>query len=188
MLGFVVAVSIGVCAAPAGAALYLVFRTHSDREPGTNQDHTRGISAPGQTVLARTGEHEAMGREDSMPVFLVSVRDYADVSKKVDSARVLERDDTLTDIGALRADRKRNGHLQFVVPDLPFGNYEIVAYCPSCARFSFGRNVQPLAAFVIARPSRLPPTGFPLACWSLVGLSLAMAGMSTLRCRQERSS
>jgi hypothetical protein len=137
---------VSVClAAPAHAALFLVFQTRSYTPPGYEDRHTGGIGAAGDVVRARTAGRGALGETESMPVFLAAGGIYPNV----DSAAALGRADGVTRVGDLRADHAGTGHLEFRVPELRAGRYELIGFCPECAPYSAGQRLVRLAPFRI---------------------------------------
>jgi hypothetical protein len=81
-------------------------------------------------------------------------------------------------LGRVVADAGGNGHLEFVVPNVGPGVYQIVVFCPKCAVFSAGRKVLPVASFRIVSRSQLPLTGSGTA--GAVTLALLMIGLGAL--------
>jgi|ERR671924_265787 hypothetical protein len=111
----------------------------------------RAAAAPGETVVARTAGKGAFARalratvRRSPPrVFLVDPAEAEQVRSPAD-ARLVE-------LGRLRIDRRGNGRLEFVVPDVSRGEYTTLIYCRPCARYSDGRALLPAGQFeVVAR-------------------------------------
>ena len=118
-----------------------------------------------------------MGDAQRMPAFLVRAGDYHRVPQRVAHADALDANPLLTEIGALQADENGDGHLRFVVPDLPPAHYEILAFCKQCAEFSFGHNVAPMASLVIPGGGALPATGSSPDSWLIASALLAGVGL-----------
>jgi LPXTG-motif cell wall-anchored protein len=110
--------------------------------------------------------------------------------------KVTSRDDPrLTPLGKLVPDTNGHGILTFRVPALKDGSYAAAAWCPGCARYSFGRTfftlrvgsdiVRPLRPLMLLRVET--GGGFPLSWPMIVGLSAvaaaALAGVILLRRR-----
>jgi hypothetical protein len=116
----------GICAGTASAALWLVFG--------------RTTAAPGEPVVARTGGKGAFGgpirgavRRSPPRVFLVERSDAQQVRSPTDPR--------LVELGRLRVDRRGNGRLHSVFPNVPPGDYTTLIYCRPCARYSRGRTL-----------------------------------------------
>lgn len=130
-----------LAAGSAHAALWLLFSKTS--------------AEPGDVVVVRTGgkgallEAKRRGEAKRWPlrVFMVAKAD-------VDAIRSI-RDSRLKALGRLTVDRKGNGRLRFVTPNLPPGDYATLIYCRSCARYSNGRALLPGGPF--SRPFRVKP-------------------------------
>jgi hypothetical protein len=108
--------------APAAAALYLTFTTTQ--------------AASGTLVVAQTGGTGALANlpaSAALDVFLAPAEE-AETIMSVDDSRLVR-------IGRLRVDEQGNGHLRFVVPELPPGDYTTLTHCAPCARFSAGRQL-----------------------------------------------
>ena len=121
-------------------------------------------SAPaGARVTGTTaGQGAFAGQVDPLATYLVASA-AADHVTSQDDAR-------LVDIGRLVVDTDGNGRIAFVVPRLDPGPYVVMVHCPSCAAFSFGRTMLPVADFrvtpsapntdtVPSDPPRLPVPG-----------------------------
>jgi hypothetical protein len=104
----------GVLAATASAALFLVF--------------SRTSAAPGETVSVRTGGHGALKLarlyRDPVRVFMAPVAEAESITSP--------RDWRLTLVGRLTIDRKGDGRVRFVTPNLPPGDYTTLFHCPHC--------------------------------------------------------
>lgn len=142
---FVIVVVVVVRAPTAHAALFLVFETKSYQPDQYKVPNTGGIGSPGDLVRARTGGRGTVDPGEVMPAFLAS----GDYPSTIESPNDLERIEGLTLIGELRTGANGNGRLTFETPELPSGEYEIILYCSSCAAFSEGHNVVPVAPFRI---------------------------------------
>jgi hypothetical protein len=125
-LGILLAVTALAALAPASAraALFLMFTT-------TN-------AVPGTVVIARTGGDGALSiasGSTGLRVFLAPAEQVDSISSPGD-ARLLP-------LGRLRVDENGNGHLRFVVPDVPPGDYVTLTHCVPCAPYSAGRELLP---------------------------------------------
>ena len=130
-LGILLSVAAVAALAPgsAQAALFLVFST-------TN-------AAPGDLVNARTGGEGALRlvRSDS-----TALRVFLAPAEEVDT--ITAPDDTrLVPLGRLRVDENGNGHLRFIVPNVPAGDYLTLTHCVRCAPYSAGRELLPTGPF-----------------------------------------
>jgi hypothetical protein len=134
-----------ILAAPAQAALFLVFDTTAFQPDNYSTPNTGGLGSPGKLVRAHTGGRGAVRPNQVMPAFLTSDGYPA----TVESSSELGEVNGLTPIGDLRSDKQGNGVLEFETPQLSPGDYEIVVYCQSCAAFSSGSNVVSVAPFRI---------------------------------------
>ena len=110
-------------------------------------------SAPaGARVTGTTAGHGAFARQvDPLATYLVASA-AADHVTSPDDAR-------LVDIGRLAVDADGNGRIAFVVPRLDPGPYVIMVHCPSCAAFSFGRTMLPVADFRVTPSAPYTDTG-----------------------------
>jgi hypothetical protein len=133
-------------AALAGLALFLASGTAVaslvlvlDRDSGP----------PGTRVTGRTGGNGAFATTvDPVATYLVE-RPAAD--------HVTSPNDThLIRIGRLIVDAARNGRITFIVPRVDPGSYVVMVRCRSCAQFSAGRTMIPVASFRVTSP--LPAT------------------------------
>jgi hypothetical protein len=133
--------ALALLAGPAQGALFLTF------EPASGP--------PGMIVKARTGGVGALAGVSlaRMPLYFVGSSVAADVPRSVASADVLSGDDRLVAVGEVVSDAQGDGALDFPVPDLPPGHYEVRAYCPPCARYSLGDNLLPVGEFQITDPN-----------------------------------
>jgi hypothetical protein len=128
----------GVCAGTAAAALWLVF--------------SRTTAAPGDPVGARTagafgGPIRAAVRRSPPRVFLVERSEAEQVRSPAD-ARLVE-------LGRLSVNRRGNGRLHFVVPNLPPGEYTTLIHCRPCGRYSRGRTLLPAGSFRVTEAAPL---------------------------------
>jgi len=128
-LAIVLALALwSVSAQPVTASLALIF-VPSEAKPGaTVEAHTGGEGA----ITAVRGGSE-------LPVFLAP----ADVAGQISS----RSDGRLTRLGDLSVDSHANGHMAFVVPDIPYGDYLSFIYCEPCATHSAGRSLLPAGPF-----------------------------------------
>jgi hypothetical protein len=128
-------------AGPAQGALFLTF------------DPTSG--PPGTIVKTRTGGTGALAgiAPARLPLYFVGSSVAAAVPRSVPSADFLSGDDRLVAVGEVVSDAQGAGALDFPVPDLPPGRYEVRAYCPPCAPLSVGDNFLPVGEFQITDPN-----------------------------------
>ena len=127
-------------AGPADGALFLTFAPAS--------------GPPGTIVSARTGGQGALAAiaPVRMPLYFVGVSVADEVSRSVPSADDLSGDDRVVAIGEIVSDAEGNAALDFPVPDLPPGRYEVRAFCQPCAPFSVGDNFLPMGEFQVTDP------------------------------------
>jgi hypothetical protein len=116
---------------PVAAALFLILEPTS--------------GPPGSEVTGRTGGEGAF----STPVlplstYLVAETAAASVSNPADPR--------LVPIGELVVDAAGNGAIVFHVPPVEPGGYVVMVFCPSCADFSGGQAMAPLADFRVTSP------------------------------------
>ena len=143
-------------AAPAQAALFLVFETKSYTPSGYEIARTGGVGAPGEVTFAPAPAGKgAMSGIDAMPVFVTN----GAAPSSVESIEDLQGVEGMTRVGDLRPDGQQTGHLEFKTPDLPPGDYQLVAYCPTCAPYSAGANVVALAPFRIVAGAERASSG-----------------------------
>jgi hypothetical protein len=97
-------------------------------------------ATPDQTVTVRTGgTPRTFTRAQAVRPFQQAIRLY--LVPNGEAARVRSRFDTrLQFVGSLVPDARGRGKLSFTVPPLDAGSYAVAAWCPDCARFSFGRT------------------------------------------------
>ena len=113
-------------------------------------DRTSGPA--GARVTGTTAGHGAFARQvDPLATYLVASA-AADHVTSPDDAR-------LVDIGRLAVDADGNGRIAFVVPRLDPGPYVVMVHCPSCAAFSFGRTMLPVADFRVIPSAPYTDTG-----------------------------
>ena len=124
----------------ARGALFLTFEPDS--------------GAPGTIVRARTGGEGALAgiAPVRMSLYFVGSTVAGRVSRSVVSPDGLTGDDRLVAVGEMVSDEQGNGALDFPVPDLPPGRYEVRAYCGPCAPYSEGDNFLPVGEFQITDP------------------------------------
>jgi hypothetical protein len=167
----------------AHAALFLVFETEGYQPDGYVVAQTGGIGSPGEAVRARTGGRGALDPDEVMPAFLAS----GAYPSTIKSAEDLEGVEGLTPIGELRAGANGNGHLSFETPELASSDYDIVVFCRTCAAFSSGRNVVPVAPFRVIGTGA--STRAATASWIAVLLALVAAtAVSYIVIRRKRAS
>ena len=169
-VGAVVVLAVAMPAA-APAALFLTFST----------THAK----PGTAVTVRTGGKGALANlkaaASPLRVFLAPAGDA--------NAITSPKDDRLVAVGRLRIDKHGDGHLRFIVPDLPPGQYTTFTLCVPCAPSSAGRTLAPTGPFrglfVV-----LGPDGFPVM-WLVLGAAgavVASVGTVVGRTRRGRST
>jgi hypothetical protein len=123
---FVGALGAAVLASSVEAALFFLFKPTAAK--------------PGEIVAIRTGGTPAgfTARQRHKPfqrpirVYLVPNRFADDVHSRFDRR--------LHFVGTLVPDRKGRGVLRFTVPPLDTDDYAVAAWCPGCARYSFGKT------------------------------------------------
>jgi hypothetical protein len=123
-------VTPAVIASSAQAALFFLFK------PTT--------ATPGELVTVRLGgtppgfnpEQRVKPFRPPIRVYLVPNRVAAKVSSRLDPR--------LHFIGRIVPDRNSRGVLTFSVPPLDTDSYAAAAWCPGCARYSFGRTFSAL--------------------------------------------
>lgn len=162
---------------PAQASLFLVFKGDGSRmAPSNPANGEGGVGAPGQRIEARKGGQGAMGDIKTMPAFLTP-------PTHVPSRRSLHSRMDVFSLGRIVANAEANGLLEFTVPEVKPGIYQIVVFCPECTSFSAGRSVLPVAPFRVVRTPLLPatgsshpaPVGIALLVIALGALALALA-------------
>jgi hypothetical protein len=122
-----VAASAGaVWVSAAGAALFLLFDPVS-AEPGDAVTVRLGGTPAGYTRAQRETPTQRPIR-----VYLVRNEDADGVKSRFDPR--------LHFVGAIVPDRRHRGVLTFRAPPLDSGTYVAAAWCPGCARYSFGRT------------------------------------------------
>jgi len=89
---------------------------------------------------------------------------------------VVSRDDArLARVGQLVVDASGNGTITFVVPSLPPGPYALMVYCSSCAQYSAGRAMLPVANFTITPgPSNTATARSEVPLATVVGVILLL--------------
>lgn len=118
----------------AAASLWLVFEPPAAAQGTPVRAHTVGAGA---ISVVEPGS--------SMQVFLVGLSIADQVSSPDDSR--------LVPVGNLVADTEGNGSLEFIVPNLPPGEYMSMVWCEPCAQFSAGRSLLPAGTLrVLKRP------------------------------------
>lgn len=139
-----------VSAAVAHGALFFLFQPTS-AQTGDVVTVRLGGTPAGFTLADR---RRPLGR----PIRVYLVRD--EVANQVHG----RFDPRLHFVGLLVPDRHRRGMLEFQVPPLETGTYAAAAWCPECARWSFGRTFFVLGVREVSRfreqmglRLRLPP-------------------------------
>jgi hypothetical protein len=69
----------------------------------------------------------------------------------------------LTPIGQMVVDSNGDGTIDFQVPQLPAGKYQVILWCPPCAKYSAGRKLLAAGTFRVAEPAAVPGSGPALA-------------------------
>ena len=179
--GIAIPVMLLLFTSTAHAALFLVFETASYQPDQYEVPNTGGIGSPGDLVRARTGGMGTLEPGQVMPAFLAS----GDYPSTIESPDDLEAIEGLTPIGELRSGTGGNGHLSFETPRLPSGDYEVLLYCSSCAQFSAGRNLVPVAPFrVTGDPAS---RGAANAAWlALVAAGAVIGAAFLIRRKRQR--
>ena len=114
-------------AAPAQAALFLVFETKSYTPSGYEIARTGGVGAPGEVTFAPAPAGKgAMSGIDAMPVFVTN----GAAPSSVESIEDLQGVEGMTRVGDLRPDGQQTGHLEFKTPDLPPGEFSVLYVDP----------------------------------------------------------
>ena len=95
---------------------------------------------PGETVTVRLGgTPKSFTQAQAVRPFQRPIRLY--VVPNGAAAGVRSRfDSRLHFVGSLVPDARGRGKVSFTVPPLDAGSYAAAAWCPGCARFSFGRT------------------------------------------------
>lgn len=157
VLATVVVLSL-LAVGPASAALFVVLEPTS--------------GPPGTQVTGRTGGEGAFSTQvDPLPTYLVA-KGAADSATSPD-------DPGLIAIGELVVDAAGNGRISFSVPQVEPGDYVVIVFCPSCAPFSAGRTMAPVADFRVT--SSLPATDtVPVDSVGWSGLSAVFAALLLL--------
>jgi hypothetical protein len=130
----------GLCAGTASAALWLVFG--------------RPTAAPGDVVVARTAGKGAFARPIRAAVRRLSPRVFLVERSEAETVRSLT-DPRLVELGGLRVDRRGNGRMHIVVPNVPPGEYATLIYCRPCGRYSRGRTLLPAGRFHVTEAAPL---------------------------------
>ena len=141
-----------VGAVPTYAALFLIL------EPASGP--------PGTEVTGRTGGRGAfLRRVDPLPTFLVARSAARSVASPDDR--------TLVEIGMLVVDEAGNGEIRFEVPEVAPGDYVVMVFCRSCAEFSGGDVMAPVADL---RVTEGPTEGLspPLVVFALLLFAVAL--------------
>jgi hypothetical protein len=121
----VAAVAAAVIASAAQAALFFLFNPT--------------VANPGDLVTVRTGGTPASftPRQRTKP-YQRPIRLYVVPNEIADEVHT-RFDSRLHFVGSLVPDKKGRGVLTFTVPPLGTDDYAAAAWCPACARYSFGR-------------------------------------------------
>lgn len=124
---------------------------------------------PGTEVTGRTGGERAFSTQvDPLPTYRVA-KAAADTVTSPDGPGLVA-------IGELVVGAAGNGRSSFRVPQIEPGDYVLVVFCPSCAPFSAGRTMAPVADF---RVTPAPPATdtVPVAPASSSALTLVIAAL-----------
>jgi len=155
----------------ASAALFIVLEPTS--------------GPPGTEVAGRTGGEGAFSTQvDPLPTYLVAKAAADSVSSPDDPGLIA--------VGELIVDAAGNGRISFRVPQVEPGDYVVIVFCPSCAPFSAGRTMAPVADFqVTSSPPATDTVPVDPARWSgpiavLAALLLAVVLLAALRQRLAR--
>jgi hypothetical protein len=65
----------------------------------------------------------------------------------------------LTPIGQMVVDSNGDGSIDFQVPRLPAGKYDVILWCPPCAKYSAGRKLVAARIFRVTEPATVPSSG-----------------------------
>jgi hypothetical protein len=153
-------------AGPTAAALFLLL----DPDSGP----------PGTEVTGQTGGEGAFATlVDPLPAYLVAAAAADSVTNPDDP--------NLVEIGELVVDASGNGEILFRVPQIEPGDYVVMVFCPSCAPFSAGRAMAPVADFRVT-PSTPATDTAPAApdgwfLFVLVGGVLLLVGVTLMAFR-----
>jgi hypothetical protein len=139
VLAAIAVVAFAIVVSSAHAALFFLFKP-----PSANADELVTVrlgGTPGGLTLAKREKPF----QRPMRLYLVPNDVAAEVSSRADAR--------LHFIGRLVPDRRSRGLLSFRVPPLDSGSYAVAAWCPGCARNSFGRTffVLPVPAGGVGR-------------------------------------
>lgn len=136
LLTATVACTVSLLAGGTSAALWLVF--------------SRVSAEPGESVTVRTAGRGALAwaRNGTRPRVFMAPNAEAETIRSV-------RDRRLVPLGRLAVDRRGNGRLRFVVPNLAPGDYTTFIHCPRCRRRSGGRALRPVGPW--PGPFRVTP-------------------------------
>jgi hypothetical protein len=95
---------------------------------------------PGEVVAVRTGGTPAgFTAGNRLKPFQPPIRVYLVPNRLADEVHS-RFDRRLHFVGSLVPDRKGRGVLRFTVPPVDTDDYAVAAWCPGCARYSFGRT------------------------------------------------
>jgi hypothetical protein len=136
------------------------------------------VSGPAGTVVrGHTGGNQAFAQQVSpLPTYFVD-RGGMDSVTTPDDPR-------LKQIGQLAVDASGNGTITFVVPSLPPGPYALMVYCPSCAQYSTGRVMLPVADFTITPgPPNTATAGPEVSLAATVGVIVLACALCLLGLR-----
>ncbi|MBA2384995.1 MAG: hypothetical protein H0V68_10100 [Actinobacteria bacterium] len=133
--------ALAAAAAPESgrAALFFLFEPTSAK--------------PGETVTVRLGgTPKAFTRAQAVRPFQRAIRLYLAPNGTVQRLRT-RFDARLHFIATLTPDARGRGKISFTVPPLDGDAYAVAAWCPGCARFSFGRTffTLPVSSYTAAR-------------------------------------
>jgi hypothetical protein len=139
VLAAIALVTAAFAVSSAHAALFFLFK------PTTADAGDLVTVRLGGTPTGFTLDDREKPFQRAMRLYLVSNEVAVEVSSRMDAR--------LQFIGRLVPDRRARGLLSFRVPPLDTGAYAVAAWCPGCARHSFGQTffVLPVAAGGIGR-------------------------------------
>jgi hypothetical protein len=115
---------------------------------------TEASGPAGTVVRGHTGGNQAFAQHVSpLPTFFVDRGSVNSVTSP-DDARLVR-------VGELVVDARGNGTITFAVPSLTPGPYALAVYCLTCAQYSAGRVMLPVADFTITSGSPNTATAGP---------------------------
>ncbi len=84
----------------------------------------------------------------------------------------------LTPIGQMVVDYNGDGTIVFHVPQLPTGKYEVIVWCPPCAKYSAGRKLLPVGIFRVTEAATVPSSEPALASQASTSRTLWLLALS----------